>query len=531
MASDSPPRCETLGNYDLLEVIGQGSMGTVYRARHWQTKEIVAMKVMAAHIASNPVLLKRFEQEFRITSKLEHPNVIRVMEYCGTGPNPFLVMEMVDGESLGEKLEREGKLPEEEALRIIVQVSHGLHRAHRQGLIHRDIKPDNIMMTRDGKAKVTDLGLAKDIVDGVGELTQTGRGLGTPNFMAPEQFRNAKHVDIRSDIYSLAATLYQMVTGEVPFGEGDPVQLMMRKVKNELPSARSLNPALSERTDVTIKRAMSARPDSRPATCREFVEDLLGQSTRPGSRSDLSGGQAESWFLVYKDREGSVRTAQGDPEVLRNGLKQGKFGSPFKARVSRVAAGPFEGLQLYPEFRDLVAGEPTDAAPLSERTVMNLTRLRDLKNKPAPPPEANGAAPPPAPASKDEGSGKGLALRPLNVGPVASAAPKASAESLSALLRRKPLPNGSPAEGSGKKPKVEAKVEAPAKVETRAPVKAAPAKTMPAKAARAKVAPAKAAPDEAAPAEKLPDWLKNALMIVVTALVTLLIAYAFKLLH
>src|ERR1700678_2946018 len=117
MASDSPARCETMGNYDLLQVIGQGSMGTVYKGRHWQTKEIVAIKVMAAHIAANPVLLKRFEQEFRITSKLDHPNVTRVFEYPGAGPNPFLVMELVEGECLGEKLERDGKMSEEEALR------------------------------------------------------------------------------------------------------------------------------------------------------------------------------------------------------------------------------------------------------------------------------------------------------------------------------------------------------------------------------------------------------------------------------
>jgi serine/threonine protein kinase len=286
-------------------------------------------------------------------------------------------MELVEGECLGERLEREGRFSEDEALRIIVQVSHGLHRAHRQGLIHRDIKPDNIMLTSDGKAKVLDLGLAKD-VEGAMELTATGRGLGTPNFMAPEQFRNAKHVDIRSDVYSLAATLYQLVTGEVPFGEGDPVQLMMRMVKNELPSPRSLVPSLSERTDWTIRRAMSARPDSRPATCREFVEDLLGQSTRPSSRFDVANAPPDGWFLVFKDRDGAVRTAQGDLATLRQSITKGKLGPADRIRASQSATGPFELLTTFSEFRDLVG--PAAAPPLTERTLANLSRLNGAGN-------------------------------------------------------------------------------------------------------------------------------------------------------
>jgi serine/threonine protein kinase len=273
-----------LGEYDLLSLLGEGAMGTVYRARHRRTREVVAVKVMPADVARSPVLLKRFEQEFRIAAKLDHPNVVRAIEHCGEGPTPFLVMELVEGESLGEKLEREGRLSEEEALRIIAQVAHGLHRAHRQGLIHRDIKPDNILVTPEGRAKLTDLGLAKDSDAGAG-LTRTGRGLGTPAFMAPEQFRDAKNASVRCDVYALAATLYQAVTGRLPFGD-DPVQATLLKLANQFTPARQLVPGLSPQFDAALRRALSADPEQRPASCREFAEQLLGKATPAGARPD-----------------------------------------------------------------------------------------------------------------------------------------------------------------------------------------------------------------------------------------------------
>jgi serine/threonine protein kinase len=255
-------------------LVGEGSMGTVYRAQHSETKEIVAVKIVLPEVARNPTYMKRFEQEFRVASRLHHPNIVRSLEYDGSGPHPYLVMEFIDGESLGEKLERVKKLPEEEAVRIIVQVAYGLQFAHEQGMIHRDVKPDNVMVSNDGAVKLADLGLAKETTTTM-DLTRPGTGLGTPSFMAPEQFRNAKNASIRCDIYSMAATLYQMVTGTIPFGGNDVVQTMMRKLKNDLPPARVLSRTLSGRTDAAIQRAMDVSPERRPASCLEFLEDLL----------------------------------------------------------------------------------------------------------------------------------------------------------------------------------------------------------------------------------------------------------------
>jgi serine/threonine protein kinase len=256
----SKPTLQAIGNYDLLDKIAEGGMGAVYRGRHRMNGQIVAVKIMPSHMAQNPVLVKRFEQEFRAASRLDHPNIVRALDYGESAGMPYLVMEFVDGESLGQKIEREGRMAEAEAIKLIAQVAQGLHRAHKLNLVHRDVKPDNILVNREGQAKLADLGLVKETETDL-NLTKTGRGLGTPHFMAPEQFRNAKNADIRCDIYSLGATLYQVVTGELPFRSTGPLDAWMKKIHNDLTEPRKLVPSLSERVSWAILRAMSADPD------------------------------------------------------------------------------------------------------------------------------------------------------------------------------------------------------------------------------------------------------------------------------
>jgi len=350
---------KSIGNYDLLEKIAEGGMGAIYRGRNRENGAIVAIKVMAPHLTKNPLLLKRFEQEFRAASRLNHPNIVRALDYSDNDNRPYLVMEFVEGESLGQKLEREGRMSEAEALRLIAQVAQGLHRAHKENLIHRDVKPDNILVTPDGIAKLADLGLVKETETDL-NLTRTGRGLGTPHFMAPEQFRNAKNADVRCDIYSLGATLYQMVTGELPFRSNGPLDAWMKKIHNELVPPRQIVPNLSERVDWAIRRAMSADPEKRPASCREFLEDLTGKSTRRLPSTDSNVPQQELWYLVYKDETGTVHTVKGTAAAIRRSLKDGLLGDASNVRASRSKAGPFEALQSYAEFRDLVV----EVAPL-----------------------------------------------------------------------------------------------------------------------------------------------------------------------
>jgi serine/threonine protein kinase len=389
MPPDTSETARQVGDYEILAKIAEGGMGAVYKARHRTTGAVVAVKVIPVATARNPLTLRRFEQEFRAASLIDHPNVVKAIEYCGTG-TPFLVMEFVDGESLGAKVERDGPLPEAEAVRVIGQVCEGLHRAHKQGLIHRDVKPDNILVTAELTAKLTDLGLVKD-VEGELNLTRTGRGLGTPHFMAPEQFRNAKNADVRCDVYSLGATLYSVVTGVVPFDKTSPLDCWLRKTKNDLPAPRTLAPALSERADWAIRRAMSSDPAARPASCREFMEDLLGTGWRvSGGSGSLSGqfvtsaasasaaattvsGHADDtnpplpppddlWYMVYRDPTGQTRTVKGATDSIRRNLATGALGDPAAILVSRTKGGQFQPLRSTPEFRDLALQLPAGNA-------------------------------------------------------------------------------------------------------------------------------------------------------------------------
>ncbi len=366
---DTPkPLLQQLGSYDILAKIAEGGMGAVYKGRNRLNGDVVAIKVLPPTTAKNPVLLKRFEQEFNAAHQINHPNVVKAIEYCGAGSSPFLVMEYVEGESLGQKIEREGAMEEDEAIRILAQVCQGLHRAHKHHLIHRDVKPDNIMLTVDGVAKLTDLGLVKD-ADNELNLTRTGRGLGTPHFMAPEQFRNAKNADIRCDVYSLGATLYMMLTGEVPFGKVGPLDCWMKKIRNDYIPPRELNPKISDRVDWAIRRSMSGDADKRPNSCREFIEDLTGVTIRsPSKLEDISSKLNDIWYLVYKD-EGETHTVKGITEGIRRALREQLLGDASNIRACRTKAGPFQPLTGFPEFRDLIV-EP---APMPTATTNTAT--------------------------------------------------------------------------------------------------------------------------------------------------------------
>ncbi|MCC6419765.1 MAG: protein kinase [Gemmataceae bacterium] len=418
MTETTRPALQAIGKYDLLERVAEGGMGTVYRGRNRDSGQIVAVKVAPPHVTRNPVLLKRFEQEYSIAHALDHPNIVRALDYGFHEQTPFLVMEFVEGESLGQRIERAGRFPETEAIRLIAQVAQGLHKAHKQSIIHRDVKPDNIMLTPDGQAKLTDLGLVKEM-DGDLNLTRTGRGLGTPHFMAPEQFRNAKNADARCDIYSLAATLYMMVTGELPFKSTGPLDAWMKKINNELVPPRQLVPALSERVDWAIRRAMAPDPAQRPTTCREFVEDLTGRSTRRLAPVE-GAGTDDVWYLVYKDEENVLHTVKGTLGAIRRSLKEGLMGDASNVRAGRGKSGPFEPLRQYPEFRDIVFAL-TPATPAPPGTGIPLG--------PTPAGRSATLTPTPSPAAADRrtplGSDPAVSARPsstpgpmIDVGPV-----------------------------------------------------------------------------------------------------------------
>ncbi len=373
---------DRLGNYAILGRIAEGGMGTVVKARNDQNGEIVAIKLMYGEMVDNPVMLKRFEQEFRAASTIEHPNVVRALDYGENNGIPYLVMEFVEGESLAKLIDREAPLNEVEGIRLIAQVAQGLHRAHRHNLIHRDVKPDNILVTHDKTtgervAKVTDLGLVKEQEADL-DLTRTGRGLGTPHFMAPEQFKNAKNATIKCDIYSLAATLYSLLTKVTPFKQANPLDAWMRKIHDEYTPIREINPLVSERVAWAVRRAMSADPMLRPKDCREFIEDLTGRSTRKTHLPTTNQPQKEHWYLSWKDENEEIHSVMGTLGAVRRSIKEGLLGDATNItdrniRASRSMEGPFHSLKDIPEFRDLThrlvnqtPGEDAGKPPVSQ---------------------------------------------------------------------------------------------------------------------------------------------------------------------
>jgi serine/threonine protein kinase len=284
MALKTPQKksSQRIGTYEVLERLAVTDMCAVYKGRHPETGELVALKMTGPKVKKDPVLLKRFEQEFAVSRNLEHPHLVRGIQFGFEGEVPYMVLEYVDGPSLGDRIEREGRLPEAEAIRIITQVAEALHYAHQNRIVHRDVKPDNILLTSDGQAKLTDLGLAKDY-EADYHLTRASTGLGTPNFMAPEQFSDAKNADARCDVYSLGATLYMALTGELPFRARGSMTIWKKKLTNDLVPPRKLLPVVSPWVESVICRSVNANPHMRPATCRQFIEELSGKGNQPAA--------------------------------------------------------------------------------------------------------------------------------------------------------------------------------------------------------------------------------------------------------
>jgi serine/threonine protein kinase len=267
-----------IGPFPVLKVLEVTAMGTVYQGHDPLTHRNVAIKVLPEEALADPVLRMRFAQECQVLRNLMHPNCVRVLDFGLDGSTAYLILEYVDGDNLGQRLERDGRLPEAEAVRLITQVGQALEYLHRKRVIHRDVKPDNILVTADGQAKLTDLGLAKNL-DGDFNLTLTQSALGTPHFMAPEQFEDAKRVDARGDLYSLAATLYMLVTNQPPFRtrSARAVGLIYKKkMALDLAPPREVVPELSEDLERAVLKALHPDRNQRHASVEEFLADLTG---------------------------------------------------------------------------------------------------------------------------------------------------------------------------------------------------------------------------------------------------------------
>jgi serine/threonine-protein kinase len=276
-----------LDRYELEELVGSGGMSSVYRAHDRLLDRTVAMKVLHEHQLLDPDNVERFRREARSAAVLSHPNIVTVIDRGEHDGRPFIVFEFVDGENLKRMILRERPVPVATALGLAIQVARGLSFAHRNGLVHRDVKPQNVLLNGDGDAKVTDFGIARSL-DVQRGLTQTGTVLGTSDYIAPEQAQGM-HVDEQTDVYSLGVVLYELLTGDVPFPGENFVAVAMQHINEPPPSVRAKRPDVPQRVDAAVQRAMAKNPRDRFPSMAEFGRELEacavgGEDSEDGTR-------------------------------------------------------------------------------------------------------------------------------------------------------------------------------------------------------------------------------------------------------
>ncbi len=279
------------GRYRLEAKLGSGGMSTVYLARDTTLDRPVAVKVMHREMSEQADQLERFRQEARAVAKLSHPNVVSVIDAGEDGGYPYIVFEYVEGETLKARINRVGPLDVQEALAYAIEIARGLTVAHARKMVHRDIKPQNVLIDAEGRAKLTDFGISRQLEqDG---MTATGRVLGTTDYVAPEQAMG-RGTDQRSDIYALGVVLYEMFTGEVPFAADSQVGVAMKHVNEELPDVQAMRPELSAASALVVERATAKDPAKRYADIGEMIDDLSTALEVEAARAGSTTGEATS---------------------------------------------------------------------------------------------------------------------------------------------------------------------------------------------------------------------------------------------
>ncbi len=366
---DLPAELAAHGRYRVQELLGAGGMGAVYKAEHLLMERPVALKLISQNLTSHPEMVERFRREVKTAAKLRHPNIVLAYDAEQAGASHFLVMEYVEGKSLARLVAEQGPLPVREACEYVRQAAVGLQHAHEHGMVHRDIKPQNLMRTPEGQVKILDFGLARFameaaptgalLVEGApagrgrtGSLTHIGSVMGTPDYLAPEQARDAHTADIRADIYSLGCTLYDLLTGHAPFPEGTVVDKVMAHLE------RSPTPLTERRRDVppalarVVERMMHKDPAERYQTPAEVAEALAPFAApapirpRRGWRASVAASLAAAVLLagaviyVQTDHgEFELRTEDEQVAVLVND-KGVKIRDQSNGREYLLKAGP-----------------------------------------------------------------------------------------------------------------------------------------------------------------------------------------------
>ena len=317
--------------YELEELVGTGGMSSVYRARDRLLERHVALKILHPHHSSDEDFVQRFRKEARLVAQLSHPNIVTVIDRGDDGGRQFIVFEYVEGENLKEVVTREGPLPLRRVLELALQIGRGLAFAHSQGLVHRDVKPQNVLMNGDDQAKVTDFGIARSIDVDVG-VTQTGTVLGTSAYIAPEQ-ASGGDITPQTDVYSLGVVLYELLTGEVPFPGESFVAVAMKHINDPPPTLLERRPDTPPRLAAAVDRALAKEPGERFGSMDDFVAELSACLAELGPEADADA------TMIVPAALASAERGSRPPRGVR--VPAGRSGSspwPFLVPLIIVAA-------------------------------------------------------------------------------------------------------------------------------------------------------------------------------------------------
>lgn len=389
-------KLKRLADYRILRLLGEGGMGAVFLAFHEAEHRQVALKVLSSDMARQQSSLDRFLREAKSGASLSHPNIVGNLasgQDRATGLH-YIVLEYVAGDTAQSILERQGRLKVGDAFHIILDIARGLEFAHSRKIIHRDIKPANILVSDSGLSKLSDLGLAKRL-DEVSTLTQTKQGFGTPYYMPYEQALNAKSADVRSDIYALGATLYHLVTGEVPFAGENAMEVVEKKEIGFFPPAAAIVSTIPDSVDRILIRMMARKPEDRYQSATEAIADLVHANLAAAKLSFVSSDKAlrdvhvrerltsatestiadlaasrtapeDRWFVRYRKDDGRWAKVKLTRKDIVQRWKSGRLGPD--ASVSGSASGPYLPLrQVFAEIGINPQKTPRKTPPLVPR--------------------------------------------------------------------------------------------------------------------------------------------------------------------